>query len=152
MSKIILVLALVSLLSLLLLPMVALAQIEIKECCTLHKTITVDTVTCNEDTVAAPDAAAAADCAGAYCAASADVWGMFCILNTIYRVTDWVSYILFAFVGVMIIIGAFTIVTAGGSPDKVSSGRNYIVYAIIGLVVAFFARAIPALVKAVIGM
>ena len=152
MRKIISVLILVILLVVLVFPTIALAQLNIKECCTLRKTIKIDTVTCNKDEVAAPDAAAATDCAGAYCVASADIWGMFCMLSTLYRITDWVSYILFAIVGVMIIIGAFTITTAGGAPDKVSSGKNYIMYAVIGLVVAMFARAIPALVKAVIGM
>jgi len=134
------------------LPMIASAQVKVKECCTLHATIELEGVTCNKDTVAAPNVTAAADCTGAYCAASAETWGMFCILSSIHRVTDWVSYLLFAFVGVMIIIGAFTIVTAGGAPDKVASGRNYILYAVIGLIVALFARAIPAMAKAIIGM
>ncbi len=144
--------ALISLLLVFLLPTIVLAQMQIKECCILRKTITIDTVTCNQNQIAAPDATAAAPCGAAYCAASAPIWGMFCMLSTLYRITDWVSYLLFAFVGVMIIIGAFTIVTAGGEPNKVTTGKNYILYAVMGLVVAFFARAIPALVKAVIGM
>jgi hypothetical protein len=90
------------------------------------------------------------------CTSGADVsiedYGMCCLVNTIYSITDWIFYILMAFVGIMIIIGAFTIITAGGSPEKVTAGRNYILYAIIGMVVAFFARAIPAIVKTVIGM
>lgn len=90
------------------------------------------------------------------CTKGADVsiedYGMCCLVNTIYTVTDWIFYILMAFVGVMIVIGAFTIITAAGSPEKVTSGRNYVLYAVIGMVVAFFARAIPAIVKTVIGM
>lgn len=142
-------------LSVLIFPMIIFAQEgKVKECCTLYKTITIDTVTCNKDTIAAPNATAAGDCTGVggYCAASKDIWGMLCIFSSIYRVTDWVSYLLFAFVGLMIIIGAVTIVTAGGAPDKVSTGRNYIMYAVIGLIVALFARAIPSLAKAIIGM
>jgi hypothetical protein len=50
----------------------------------------------------------------------------------------------------MIVIGAFNIITAGGSPEKVTAGRNYILYALIGMVVAFFAKAIPAIVSALI--
>ena len=83
---------------------------------------------------------------------SIEDYGMCCLVNTIYSITDWIFYILMAFVGVMIIIGAFTIITAGGAPEKVTSGRNYVLYAVIGMVVAFFARAIPAIVKTVIGM
>jgi len=50
----------------------------------------------------------------------------------------------------MIVVGAFNIITAGGAPDKVTAGRNYILYALIGMVVAFFAKAIPAIVAALI--
>ncbi len=146
MRKIISVLVVV----ILLLPLFASAQV--KECCTLYRTLTIDGVTCNQGQVAAADAGAATGCTGAFCATSAPNWGMFCIMSSIYRITDWISYLLFAIVGVMIIIGAFTIVTAGGSPEKVTAGRNYILYAVMGLVVAFFARAIPALAKAIVGM
>ena len=64
---------------------------------------------------------------------------MCCLVNTIYSVTDWIFYVIMAFVGIMIVIGAFTIITAGGNPENVTKGRNYILYAIIGMVVAFFA-------------
>lgn len=79
-------------------------------------------------------------------------YGMCCMVNTIYAITDWIFYILMALVGIMIVIGAFNIITAAGAPEKVSAGRNYILYAVIGMVVAFFARAIPTIVQALIGM
>jgi len=79
-------------------------------------------------------------------------YGMCCLVNTIYSVTDWIFYIALVFVGIMIVIGAFYIITAGGAPDKVNTGRNYILYAVIGMVVAFFARAIPAIVKSLVAM
>ena len=148
MNKIIPVLVLV----ILFVPMVAFSLEKVKECCILHATFELEGVTCDKNTVAAPDSTAASDCTGTYCTGSKSTWGMFCILSSIHRVTDWVSYLLFAFVGVMVILGAFTIVTAGGAPDKVATGRNYILYAVIGLIVALFARAIPAMAKAIIGM
>ncbi len=83
---------------------------------------------------------------------SVDDYGMCCLISAVYRITDWIFYILMAFVGVMIVIGAFAIVTAGGSPDKVTAGRNYILYAVIGMIVAFFARAIPNIAKLIVGM
>lgn len=83
---------------------------------------------------------------------SVDDHGMCCTISAVYRVTDWIFYFIMAIVGVMIVIGAFTIVTAGGSPEKVTAGRNYILYAVIGLIVAFFARAIPNIAKMVVGM
>jgi len=42
--------------------------------------------------------------------------------------------------------GAFTIVTAAGSPDKVKKGRNAIIYACVGVVVAIAAVAIANLI------
>jgi hypothetical protein len=117
------------------LPILAFAQIEAPKTCTLKRDLTDINAACTNG-------------------ATVDIekYGMCCLVNTIYSVTDWIFYILMAFVGIMIVIGAFTIITAGGSPDKVTAGRNYILYAVIGMVVAFFARAIPTIVKAVVGM
>jgi len=77
--------------------------------------------------------------------------GICCLLNTLYGITDWVFVVLIALSGIFVVLGAFSILTAAGSPDKVTSGRNYVLYAAIGLAVAFLARAIPAIVKMIVG-
>jgi len=41
---------------------------------------------------------------------------------------------------------------SSGVPEKVTSGRNYILYAAIGLVVGLLSKALPALVKLISGM
>ena len=123
------------------LPLIAFAQIEVPDTCTLTRDLTdisqkIDgTNACDKDEEV-----------------SIDKYGMCCLINTIYSITDWIFYILMAFVGIMIVIGAFYIITAAGAPDKVTSGRNYILYAVLGLIVAFFARAIPAMVKTLVSM
>ena len=131
MSKIISVLVLVSLLAFLALPMVVLAQ---------------DTCTLEEDLITIDPA----------CTAGAnvdiDTYGMCCLINSIYVVTKWVTFIIGGIVGLMVIVGGFLIATAGGSPEKVKNGRNYILYAVIGMMVALFARAIPAIAKRLVGM
>ena len=71
---------------------------------------------------------------------------MCCVLNTIYGVTDLIFVILVALSGIMILIGAFNLLFAAGESEKISKGRNYIIYAAVGLAVGFLARAIPALV------
>ena len=76
---------------------------------------------------------------------------MFCVMNTLYSITDWIFVILVALAGIFVIIGAFTLLTAAGSPEKVTSGRNYILYAAIGLIVGLLAKAIPSLVRMVSG-
>ena len=73
-----------------------------------------------------------------------------CVLNTMYNIADWFFVILVGVAGIFIIIGAMNLVMAAGSPDKVKSGRDYIMYAAIGLFVAFIARAIPGLVLMII--
>jgi len=78
-------------------------------------------------------------------------WGMICLLNTLYGVTNWIFAALVAVAGILVILGAFNIVTAGGSSDKVASGRNYIIYAAVGLAVGLLARAIPAIVRMIVG-
>jgi len=78
--------------------------------------------------------------------------GACCMLDTIFTVTDWIFYIALAVAVIFIVLGAFTIITAGGSPEKVTAGRNYILYAVIGLLVGLAARAIPAIARAILGV
>ncbi|MBZ9572072.1 hypothetical protein KJA15_01950 [Patescibacteria group bacterium] len=128
MNKIISVLALVGLL---VLPMVALAQ----DTCHLEEDLTEIDPTCTSGSDV-----------------DLDTYGMCCLVNSIYILTKWLTFIIGGVVGLMIIAGAFLLVTAGGAPDKVSTGRNYILYAVIGMVVALFARAIPAIAKRLVGI
>ena len=74
-----------------------------------------------------------------------------CLLNTIYTVTDWIFVILVGVASIFVIIGAMNLLMSAGDPSKVSSGRNYIMYAAIGLIVGFLAKAIPAIVKLAVG-
>lgn len=47
---------------------------------------------------------------------------------------------------IVIIIGGFNFVTSGGDPQKVSTAKNTILYAVIGLIVAVLAQAVVVLV------
>jgi len=75
---------------------------------------------------------------------------MCCAMNAIYSVTDWIFIGVLAFVVIFILIGAFTMMTAAGSPEKVTSGRNYIIWAMVGAIVAALAKSIPSIVKAIL--
>ena len=77
--------------------------------------------------------------------------GPCCALDTIYTVTDWFFYIVLAFAIIFVVFGAFNIMTAGGSPEKVKVGRDFILYAIIGLLVGLIAKSIPYIARAIIG-
>ena len=78
--------------------------------------------------------------------------GSCCILDTIYTVTDWIFIIVISFAAIMVIMGAFKIITAGGNAENVNTGRNYIIFAIAGLIVALLAKAIPAIARNILGM
>ncbi len=78
-------------------------------------------------------------------------YGVFCIMDAIYTATDWIFAIVLAIAIIFIIWGAFTIMTAGGNSDRVTTGRNYIIYAIVGFIVALMAKAIPGIAVWFIG-
>jgi len=76
--------------------------------------------------------------------------GLCCVLDAVMTASDWIFAALLLIVALFVIWGGFTIATAGGSPEKVSSGRNSILYALIGLAVALLSKAFPALIRALI--
>ena len=78
-------------------------------------------------------------------------WGLICTLNTINIVTNWIFIGLVAIAVFLVLMGAFKLMTAGGNTANVSAGRNYIMYAAIGLLVALVARAVPSLVQSLLG-
>jgi len=52
----------------------------------------------------------------------------------------------------MIVIGALMIMSSGGDPNKVTTGRNIIIYACIGLAIILFAKGIIAIIRGVLGV
>ena len=75
-----------------------------------------------------------------------------CITELIYNITDWLFYILISIVVLLVIIGGSYYVTCGGDPEKADKGREIIIYALIGLVIAVFAKVIPGLAKIILGV
>ena len=73
-----------------------------------------------------------------------------CVLDTIYSVTDWIFAGVILIAGILVVVGAYKIMTAGGNPENVNTGRNYILWAMVGLAVALLAKSIPAIVKAML--
>ena len=139
-------LVLVSLLAVLFVPMIASAQPP--ECCRMKRAVTIDTVKADPGAIVGPK--------DGYCPIGAitvttENWGLFCLMNTINAVVDWIFIFLIAVTVIFVLMGAATILTAAGSPEKVATGRNYILYAVIGLLLAFVARAVPSVVRAVVG-
>jgi hypothetical protein len=126
------------------------------ECCNLKKAIEIDGTSLSgivgpTEMVQGTDPGKCP--AGAVAGANITTkWGLYCLINTINTVVDWVFTVLIVLAVLFTILGAFEILTAGGSPEKVTTGRNYILYAVIGLAVAFIARAIPGIAKSIMGI
>ncbi len=68
--------------------------------------------------------------------------------NTITTVIDILSIIVGVVAVIMIIIGGFKFVTSGGDSNAVTSARNTIIYAAVGLVIVAVAQT---LVKFIVG-
>ena len=73
-----------------------------------------------------------------------------CTLDTIYNVTNWVFYIVVSAAIILVVIGAYQIMTAGGNPDNVNTGRRYIMWSMVGLGVALLAKSFPEIAKAIL--
>ena len=137
MRKSLSILSLASILAILVVPIMVLAQQAAPDTCTIKRDL--DDITGDSACTVAQNPISVTD------------HGMCCLMNTLYNITDWIYDILVALVAIFVILGAFTILTAAGAPEKITSGRNYILYAAIGLLVAFLAKAVPGVVKMVSG-
>jgi hypothetical protein len=77
--------------------------------------------------------------------------GMCCLLNTVYTITDWIFFAISLIAVIIIHIGGWTFVTAGGNAESTAKGRNYLVMAAIGILIALLARAVPSIVMMATG-
>ena len=68
------------------------------------------------------------------------------VARTIKSIIDFLSVIVGIICVIMIIIGGFRYVTAGGDSNNLTSARNTIIYALVGLIIVAFAQLIVKLV------
>ncbi len=134
MKKTILSLILITILGMTIVPSISLAQPM--EGCTLRHDVTFDGEPYYED-----DEIDSTNSA----------WGMICLFDSIYTITDWIFYVLLAITGVLVVWGGVTIAMAGGDPENMAKGKNFIMYAMMGLAVALLSQAIPAIVQNLLG-
>ena len=67
-------------------------------------------------------------------------------------IIKFIFYIAIVVVPLMLIIGAFYLLTAAGDPKKIGTGKNIIIYTLIGLVIIMLARGLIAVIESVIGV
>jgi hypothetical protein len=64
------------------------------------------------------------------------------IIERIKRILQLLGFIVAV---IFIMLGGYSIITAGGSAEKVETGRRWILYAIVGLVVILIAEVLARL-------
>jgi len=147
MKKVFSTLILTALLSVLIVPQLALATTGQLDRCTLKNTERINTaldITGNNpcQTICIFDSSVLnynANCAGC------------CLMQTVFNITDWFFIILVALSAIFVLMGAFSLLFSGGDAAKIDTGRKYIIFAATGLAIGFLAKAIPSLVKMLIG-
>ena len=70
------------------------------------------------------------------------------IINVIVNFIFWTAL---ALAPIMIILAAFYFLTSGGNPEKVNTAKRIIFWTLIGLFIVLLAKAIPAIIKQIIG-
>lgn len=100
----------------------------IEECDVTHKLGTIDGVnyTGNETGVTDPIA---------------------CTVELILKIGDWIFAVILAVATIFFIFGAFQFITAAGSPEKVHAARDKLIYAAVGVALAFLARGLVAIIQ-----
>lgn len=71
------------------------------------------------------------------------------IIDAILRFIWHLSWII---VPLLIIIGAFYIMSSGGDEKRLSTGKKIIIYAIIGFLVILFSRGILGIIRGILGV
>ena len=72
------------------------------------------------------------------------------VMDAIDNITNWAFTILMAVAALFIIFAAFEFITAKGEPEKVKSAREYVLYALVGVVVALLARGLVQLIETIV--
>lgn len=146
MKKIFAGIVLLSLIGLMMMPLVVSAQPPTaKDQCTLRHNIKIGNVIYPKTkTVGEPALGTAVNY-------PIDQWGIVCMMDVIYAVVDWISYVVFAVAGIIILFAGLQFASAAGDPEKTTKAKKLLVGALIGIVVAVFARAIPSIIIAILG-
>ena len=74
------------------------------------------------------------------------------VMTVLDNVTNWLFAILLIVAAIAIIIAAFNFVTAQGDADKVKTARQFVLYALIGVLVAILAKGLVGLVGTIAGI
>jgi hypothetical protein len=72
------------------------------------------------------------------------------VLAVLYNILGWMRTIFFIVAVGFILYAAFIYLQAGGDPEKLKEAKNMTIYAVVAIVVALLAAAMPAIVSSVL--
>lgn len=68
-------------------------------------------------------------------------------LQVAEKIADLLTTIAIPIVGIMVVVGGFQIMTAGGDPEKYKTGKKTILYAAIGFAVVLLAESVVTIIN-----
>lgn len=72
------------------------------------------------------------------------------ITATLNAIVNWVFGILVLFAALMLVWAGFQFVTAGGDAEKLGEARQKVLWALIGIIIAFASRGLVAFVQTLV--
>ncbi|MFH1656665.1 MAG: TrbC/VirB2 family protein [Candidatus Nealsonbacteria bacterium] len=73
------------------------------------------------------------------------------VMQLLDKIVNWLFSILLIVAVIYLILAGYFFITAQGDPEKVSKARNMVLYALIGVLVAFAARGLVLLIETISG-
>ncbi|BFT95148.1 MAG: hypothetical protein MNSN_03200 [Minisyncoccus archaeiphilus] len=77
--------------------------------------------------------------------------GPCCLLNSTFSVSNWIFMVILLLSGFMMFYSGYLFVMTGNNPSNIERARKIVIFSGVGIGVALFSRAIPYLVKFVLG-
>lgn len=77
--------------------------------------------------------------------------GPCCLLNSTFSISNWIFMVILLLSGFMMSYSAYLFVMAGNNPSNIERARKIVIFSGVGIGVALFSRAIPYLVKFILG-
>jgi hypothetical protein len=81
-----------------------------------------------------------------------NAYGILCAFAVVKQITDLLFLLVTILVVTVIVYSAYLFLTSGGDPKKITDARQWLLYAVIGIVVAIIARIIPGIAIALLGI
>ena len=72
------------------------------------------------------------------------------VLTIIESIANWTFAIFLAISVIFLLWGAFEFVTGEGNPEKVSSAKKRLLYAVIGITLAFLANSVDDVLRSIL--